>query len=88
MQEFMKYINIIKQVLDRDYGKERVFYNNGEWYDRNTSKNMSLDELESEVLGIVSQSEKDNEYIQQLTDKIYELMGEEKAETFLETIER
>lgn len=87
MQEFMRYINIIKQALDRDYGKERVFYNDGEWYDRSTCKNMSLDELEREVMDVVSQSEKDNEYIQQLTDKIYELMGEEKAEEFLDSID-
>lgn len=87
MQEFMRYINIIKQALDRDYGKERVFYNDGEWYDRSTCKNMSLDELEREVMDVVSQSEKYNEYIQQLTDKIYELMGEEKAEEFLDSID-
>lgn len=88
MQEFLRYINIIKQVLDRDYGKERVFYNDGEWYDRNSCKNLSLDELEKEVVEVVSQPEKDKEYIIELTDKIYELMGEEDAEQFFGSIER
>lgn len=84
----MKYINIIKQVLDRDYGKDRVFYNDGVWYDRNSCKNLSLDELEKEVVEIVSQSEKEKEYIVELTDKIYELMGDKEAEKFLDSIER
>lgn len=87
MEEFLKYVNIIKQILDRDYGKERVFYNNGEWYDRDTCKNLSLDELEKEVMNSVFQSERDNEYIQILTEKIYELMVEEKAEEFFNNID-
>lgn len=87
MEEFQRYVRIIKQILDRDYGKERVFYDSGDWYDRNFCRNLSLDELEKEVLDIVNQSERNYEHINQLTDKIYELMGEEKAEEFLDSLE-
>ena len=55
MKELMMYIEMIKEVLDREYGKAVVFYNEGEWYSRDHSRNISLEEL--------------REYLLQKTDK-------------------
>lgn len=87
MNEFTRYIAIIKTILDNDYGKERVFYNDGEWYDRNASRRISLDELQKEVMGVVTTSEEAQDYISLLTEKLYEVMGHEDAEKFLESID-
>jgi len=52
MNELLAYVNMIKKVLDRDYGKEVVFYNEGEWYSRDHSRNISLEELEAYLLKV------------------------------------
>ena len=61
MEEFLRYIAIIKELLDNDYEKQRVFYDKGVWYDRHTCKNLTLDELEKEVLTIGFQVKHDEE---------------------------
>lgn len=50
MKELMAYINMIKEVLDREYGKEVVFYHDGEWYSRDHSRNLSIEELREYLL--------------------------------------
>jgi len=60
MNEIMAYVNMIKKILDRYYGKEVVFYNNGEWYSRDHSRNISLKELE-EYLWYVTDKEEYHE---------------------------
>ena len=50
MKELMVYVEIIKTILDNDYGKEVVFYENGEWYSREHSRIITLDELKEYVL--------------------------------------
>lgn len=50
IKEFMMYINMIKEVLDRSYGKEVVFYNDGEWYSRDHSRNITIEELREYLL--------------------------------------
>lgn len=50
MKELMVYVEIIKTILDSDYGKEVVFYKNGEWYSREHSRVITLDELKDYVL--------------------------------------
>ena len=44
------YVNMIKEVLDRHYGKEVVFYNDGEWYSRDHSRNITIEELRDYLL--------------------------------------
>lgn len=57
MNELMAYVRMIKEVLDRDYGKGVVFYNNGEWYSRDHSRNISLEELEEYLLKVTDKDE-------------------------------
>ncbi len=50
MNEFKAYIDAIKFVLDLDYGKERVFYDeDGTWYDRHSSNYVDFDYICAEV---------------------------------------
>jgi hypothetical protein len=44
------YVNMIKEVLDRHYGKEVVFYNDGMWYSRDHCRNITVDELRDYLL--------------------------------------
>jgi hypothetical protein len=57
MKEFLFYVNIIKEILDRDYGKEVVFYNDGEWYSRSHSRKITLDELKAYILEVTDTEE-------------------------------
>jgi hypothetical protein len=57
MNEIMAYVNMIKKILDRDYGKEVVFYHEGEWYSRNHGRNISLEELEEYLLKVTDREE-------------------------------
>lgn len=50
MKEIMMYVNMIKEVLDRNYGKEVVFYNDGEWYSRDHCRNITVEELREYLL--------------------------------------
>lgn len=50
MKELMAYVNMIKDVLDREYGKEVVFYSDGEWYSRDHSRNITIEELREYLL--------------------------------------
>lgn len=43
--EKLAYVEMIKNVLDREYGKEVVFYDKGEWYSRYYCRNITIDEL-------------------------------------------
>lgn len=54
MKEFLFYVGIIKEILDRNYGKEVVFYNEGEWYSRDHSRIISLDELRKYILQVTN----------------------------------
>jgi len=57
MNEIMAYVNMIKKVLDRNYGKEVIFYSDGEWYSRDHSRNISLEELEEYLLRVTDREE-------------------------------
>lgn len=46
----MAYVNMIKDVLDREYGKEVIFYSEGEWYSRDHSRNITVEELREYLL--------------------------------------
>lgn len=52
MNELLAYVDIIKSILERDYGKEVVFYNNGEWYSRDHCRYLTLEELKEYVLDV------------------------------------
>lgn len=57
MNEIMAYVNMIKKILDRDYGKEVVFYNNGEWYSREHSGKIDLNTLQEYLLKVTDREE-------------------------------
>jgi hypothetical protein len=57
LNELLVYANMIKEILDRDYGKEVVFYDNGEWYSRDHCRNISLEELKEYVLKVTNREE-------------------------------
>lgn len=50
MKELLAYVEMIKAVLDREYGKGVVFYDDGEWYSRDHSRNISIEELRKYLL--------------------------------------
>lgn len=86
MNEFLRYIEMIKKAIDIDYEKERVFYDSGEWYDRNECRNISLDELESILEGIAIGLQGQYEVNMQLQNKIYEILGDEEGDKVLDEI--
>lgn len=57
MNEIMAYVNMIKKILDRDYGKEVVFYNDGEWYSKDHCRKLSFEELEEYLLRVTDREE-------------------------------
>lgn len=57
MNELMAYVDMIKTVLDRDYGKEVVFYDEGEWYSREHSRKISFEELSAYLLKVTDRQE-------------------------------
>jgi hypothetical protein len=57
MHELMTYVNIIKTILDRDYGKEVVFYDDGDWYSRDHCRNITLEELKEYILKVTDKEE-------------------------------
>jgi len=57
MNEIMAYVNMIKKVLDRNYGKEVIFYSDGEWYSRDHSRNILLEELEEYLLRVTDRED-------------------------------
>ncbi|MFI2856880.1 hypothetical protein ACH6EH_07040 [Paenibacillus sp. JSM ZJ436] len=57
MNELMAYVQMIKQILDRDYGKQSVSYNNGQWYSREHSRNITYEELEEYLLKVTDREE-------------------------------
>lgn len=59
MNEFMLYINTLKSIVDRHYEREEVFYNNGQWYSRYHSRDITQEELVEWVMEI---TERDKEY--------------------------
>ena len=86
MPEFLKYIAIIKNLIDYDYEKGRVFYENGVWYDRDASRNISLEELEKIAMSIVENLHHQYDVNDKVREKLYELLGEEETEKFLDTV--
>ena len=52
MKEMLAYVAIIKEILDREYGKEVVFYDNGEWYSRDHCRKITIEELQSYILEV------------------------------------
>lgn len=87
MDERMTYVTVIKRILDADYGKERVFYQDGEWYDRDTSSFRSVDEIASELYKVAAITEEQNEYMRQVVEKLYSVMEEGDAEAFFSRLE-
>lgn len=57
MQELYLYAKVLKEIIDRHYEKETVFYDMGEWYSRYHSRNLTLDELVKWVLEISDKEE-------------------------------
>jgi hypothetical protein len=60
MEELLFYINLIRQIVCREYEKEILFYNDGEWYSREHCRNITLDELKEFVLETTDDSYNNN----------------------------
>jgi len=52
MEELLHYVSILRNIITNHYEKEMVFYNDGEWYSREHSRNISLKELEDWIMQI------------------------------------
>ncbi|MFZ4454260.1 hypothetical protein [Salibacterium aidingense] len=54
MNELLTYVAIVKTIADRIYGKEVIFYDNGQWYSREHSRYISDDEVAELTIGLVT----------------------------------
>jgi len=54
--ELLEYVEIIKTILDRSYGKEVVFYEDGRWYSRDHCRYISIDELAEYIYDVTKRS--------------------------------
>lgn len=54
MGEFLLYINILKSIIDTEYERETVFYENGKWWPRDHCRYISPEVLTDWVLEIVN----------------------------------
>lgn len=50
MQETLLYAEVLKRIADIGYGKECLFYDNGDWYSRDHSRNLTHIEVCSYVM--------------------------------------
>lgn len=73
MEEFLLYIETLKHIIDTDYGKEAVFYEEGKWYSREHCRNISPEELTEWVLRIVEPRIIDSDICDETNDKSDEL---------------
>ena len=60
MGEFMIYVNALKNIADSHYGKEVIFYDNGEWYSRDHSRNLTPEEVAQYVYEVATESLKED----------------------------
>jgi len=58
--EKLAYVKILTDIITRFYEKEMVFYNEGEWYSREHSRNITIAELEEWIIRITASDEDDN----------------------------
>lgn len=63
-EELKVYAYFVKRLFDLDYGKERLFYDEGKWYDRHYGRYIDLEELVDEL-------EKIFEHVYDLYEKEY-----------------
>lgn len=82
MKEFQFYIFLIKELIDTNNLKGTVYYNEGEWYSRQHSRNITLDELKEMVLEIANQNFNSNELWERMESFIGDNCGEELLEQF------
>lgn len=61
MKELLAYTELIKTIIDRYYFKEVVFYNDGEWYSREHSRHITVEELSEWLEEIVKPIYDDND---------------------------
>ena len=63
MEEKLLYVEILKNIINRYYEKEMVFYYNGKWYFKKHCRNMSTKELMDWIFKITSLEERNcNEF--------------------------
>ncbi|MCE5220197.1 MAG: hypothetical protein LLF98_02720 [Clostridium sp.] len=69
MKELLLYIQTLKQIVDENYGKECVFYDEGEWYSREHSRHITPQELCDYVISILHST--DEEYLEEIIEKAW-----------------
>jgi chromosome segregation ATPase len=50
MNELIVYVNALKTIADRYYGKEVIFYDSGDWYSRDHCRNLTPEEVATYVI--------------------------------------
>jgi hypothetical protein len=53
-QEYLIYTKTLKEIIDRHYEKETVFYEDGVWYSRHHGRNITAEELSGFALEITA----------------------------------
>jgi len=70
-KELKVYVDIIERLFCWEYGKKRLFYDDGQWYDRRHGRNISLDELTKEFDDILQYLyELDNNFIEKVESNL------------------
>lgn len=59
MNEFLLYIGTLKEIINRYYGKDTVFYTEGVWYSKYHSGEITQEQLAEWVLEITSPKEEE-----------------------------
>lgn len=84
MKEFQFYIDLIKELIDSNNLKGTVYYNDGEWYSREHSRNITLEELKAMVLAVAMENHKSNELWERMESFIGDNCGDELMDQFWE----
>lgn len=54
-----EFISLVRSIGAKTYGKERWFYEGDGWYDRETGKTITIDELHQQMLDAIGGTEND-----------------------------
>jgi hypothetical protein len=56
-KRLLLYVNAMKTIIDTNYEKEMVFYDDGDWYSRHHCRNITDEELIEWVIEITEPKE-------------------------------
>lgn len=82
MKEFQFYIDLIKELIDSNNLKGTVYYSDGEWYSREHSRNITLEELKEMTLAVAIENHQSNELWERMESFINDNCGDDLLEQF------